>query len=993
MSAFKAFVEAVRTSTNLVEVVGRDVELRRVGNVLKGLSPFHSEKHASFVVWPKTQTWRDYSSGGGIGGDVFTYVQERDKVGFKDAVLLLAERGGIKPPHQDDETWKRALAIAGQRREVERLLTLAATYYHGCIPDGIRTKYFRQHYGFSEETINQLQLGWSDGGLFEHLTKAGVSRRAALATGLFVPLATGSVVDFFRNRLIFPYWRGGRVVYFTARATELTGDEPWEQSKYKKLRTHSEQHRYISPTVRNDYFYNEDAAREADELVITEGVPDCVSAVQCGVACISPGTTSLRKQDMPRLLELTRHAKRVIICNDSEDSGAGETAAAALAAQLWSERREVCIAAIPRPAGTTKIDVNELVAAQGPEALRAVLAQARPYPEFLLDRIPADAARTDLDRLLEPVLRSLVRCSSIRADVVLEAITARFGVRRRALTAAVKRLTTSDREERAARPSSSPQAARSGSPPPPGSPAAAPASGSSPTSLPQIVVNHRQLRDIVADAWRATHAANTGPQLFARAGRISQVMGQETGGYLATLNEAELYGFASTIADWVRATRDSVIDALPLKEAVRDMLARPDPALPPLEAVVAAPFFDSDGSLVSTPGYHRAARVWFLADGLQVPPVAERPTSDDVAAARALLVDDLLVDFPFTADSDRAHAVGALLLPFVRRLIPDCTPIHLLEAPSPGSGKGLLADLISILILGNTSIPTTVTQDEDETRKKITSILLKAQPIVLLDNIKDVLDSAQLAAALTAETWSDRILGASRQVDLPNRATWLATGNNLQLSMEIARRCVRVRIDAKTDQPWKRTGFKHDPMKSWARAHRGELVHALLVLVQSWLVAGRPSGGHTLGSFEHWARTIGGILDHAGVPGFLEDTNELYEAADAESEEWRELTRAWWERYGDHWVSAGELLSLARDGEFVSSALGKGDLPAQRIRLGKALSRVRDRQFANYRVMVGRNTNIKAAHYRLIDTSASANAGSAPGEQLTLVVPTDETAR
>src|SRR5262249_20492371 len=154
---------------------------------------------------------------------------------------------------------------------------------------------------------------------------------------------------------------------------------------------------------------NEDAARGADELVLTEGVPDCISAWQCGVACVSPGTTSLRSQDLPRLLALTRQTKRIIICNDSEASGAGDASAIALAARLWAEGREVCIASIPRPEGVDKIDLNELVVARGAEGLRAVLAEALPYPEFLLARIPSDAAKSELGRLLEPVFDAITR--------------------------------------------------------------------------------------------------------------------------------------------------------------------------------------------------------------------------------------------------------------------------------------------------------------------------------------------------------------------------------------------------------------------------------------------------------------------------------------------------------------------------------------------------------------------------------------------------------
>jgi DNA primase catalytic core len=990
-ATFKAFVEEVRDRSDLVEVIGRDVELRRAGSTLKGLSPFHTEKHASFVVWPATQTWHDYSNGGGKGGDVFTYVQEREKVGFKEAVLLLAERAGVRRPNQGGVLWKRELAAATERREVERLLGIAARYYHRRLPDKIRDRLWKQRYGFTDETIDRLQLGWADGHLFDHLiAEAGGDHSRALKTGLFVVLAGGRVVDLFRNRLVFPYWRGGRVVYFTARRTEYTSDEAWEEPKYKKLLTHSDEHSYVSPTVRNDFFYNEDAARGADELVITEGTPDCISAMQSGVACISTSTTSFRGQDLPRLLELSRHAKRLIICNDAEKSAAGEVAAAALAAALWNQSREVCIATIPRPDGIEKIDINELVIAHGPDALRAVLSEAKSYPDYLLERIPAESPKPDLDRLLEPVLTSLVACSPIRADVVLDAITAKLGVRRKALMSRMKALaaeakTALDAKAAQADAAVGVQAERGRQDALRAHPssAAAPSDADPQESRSKIRVNNRQLRDLITDTWSAIRTANDPPQLFVRSGALVRLAHGDDGPFIDLMNESGTYGYLARIADWVKVTQEAVLDVSPARDVARDMLVNPHTELPQLEAVVSAPVFDANGAIVATPGYHPHARLWYWHDGLQIPAIPERPTADQVAAARALLLDDLLFDFPFTADSDRAHALGALLLPFVRRMVAGCTPIHLIEAPTPGSGKGLLADIVSILIVGRPCDPTTLTRDEDETRKKITSILLKAQPVILLDNIKDGIDSAQLAAAITAERWSDRILGQSRMLDLPNRATWLTTINNAQLTLEIARRSVRVRIDAKVDQPWKRTGFRHDPIRDWVRANRAELVHAVVVLVRGWIAVGSPPSKRVLGSFESWARVVGGILEHAGVPGFLQDADQLYEAADADGQEWRELVAAWWDKLGPRWVAAGEILTLALEKELLGSIIRDKAAAAQRIRLGKALSARRDRQFGACRLIVGRNSNTKASQYRLVDASGGTDR-AAPGEQLEL---------
>ncbi|MCA9632043.1 MAG: hypothetical protein KC766_30525 [Myxococcales bacterium] len=115
---FREFIEEVRSATDIVQLISGDVELSPSGSTLKGLSPFHQERHPSFVVWPETQSWYDFSNGGGLGGDAFSYVQHRDRLGFKEAVITLAERAGIRRPDQDDESFKRELALLVERRDI-----------------------------------------------------------------------------------------------------------------------------------------------------------------------------------------------------------------------------------------------------------------------------------------------------------------------------------------------------------------------------------------------------------------------------------------------------------------------------------------------------------------------------------------------------------------------------------------------------------------------------------------------------------------------------------------------------------------------------------------------------------------------------------------------------------------------------------------------------------------------------------------------------------
>ena len=293
-------------------------------------------------------------------------------------------------------------------------------------------------------------LGWADGHLYEHLVGVvGATEEEALATGLFVRFRDGRVTDFFQQRLVFPYWRRGRVVYFIARQTELTPEAPWEQAKYKKLLTRSDKHPYVSTLVQNDTFYNEDAATRSRvrQLLVTEGVTDCISAMQVGVPCISPVTVRFRKKDLPKLIALTERVSEVVICNDSEDSGAGEAGATETAAALQAEGRIVRIARIPRPEGKDKVDLNELVAEGGAAALERVMRDAADWCEHLIEQIPADASKREVSTRLREVL-PLIRS----ADPVL-----RDGGASRAgwTSSATPSTSTSPASARAPRPTSS----------------------------------------------------------------------------------------------------------------------------------------------------------------------------------------------------------------------------------------------------------------------------------------------------------------------------------------------------------------------------------------------------------------------------------------------------------------------------------------------------------------------------------------------------------
>ena len=444
--AFRKLVDEVRERTDITALIKETVDLEPAGSVFKGRSPFNRDENPSLVVWPHSSTWRDFSGGESVGGDCFEFVQKRDGIGFMEALRLLAAKVGLEPPGIENPKVAEELRTISERRRVEDLLTSAAAYYHGVLPSKIRRTWFIEKYGFTDDTVDSLFLGWADGHLFEHITGLlGASEEEALATGLFVRIKDGRIEDFFRDRLVFPYWKHGRVVYFIARATEHTGDEPWEKAKYKKLLTHSDKHPYVSRFVINDTFYNEDVARRSKELLITEGVTDCISALQSEVPCISPVTVRFRKKDHGKLLSLTERCERIVICNDAEESGAGESGAIETAQALHAAGRDVRIAIIPRPEGKEKIDLNELVAEKGTDALQEVIKKARRLPEHLLEGIPADIPKSDLGERLGPVLETIRSSDPLVQEAYADLLRTRFKLK----SATVKALLRPPRPEAA----------------------------------------------------------------------------------------------------------------------------------------------------------------------------------------------------------------------------------------------------------------------------------------------------------------------------------------------------------------------------------------------------------------------------------------------------------------------------------------------------------------------------------------------------------------
>ncbi len=450
-----------------------------------------------------------------------------------------------------------------------------------------------------------------------------------------------------------------------------------------------------------------------------------------------------------------------------------------------------------------------------------------------------------------------------------------------------------------------------------------------------ISLLNRRLSEKSIDALRALAAANgSDPRLFQQSGALVRLRLDDEAPRVEILTADGLRGELDQAALW-QAPNGTIAD--PPMSVVRNILALPSYDLPRLRAVAEAPFFTRDGQLVVTPRYHKTAETYlWLPPGLVIPDVPATPSVEDLRRAKQLLLVEVLGDFPFTDQASRAHAVGQILLPFTREMIPGPTPWHALDSPMPGTGKGLLADLVSIIATGRQMTVMTEAKNNDELRKLITAVLLSGTPFALFDNIVHRIDSPVLAAALTAPFWMDRVLGVSKIVRIPIRITWILTGNNIQFTRDHARRAVGIRIDAKTPMPNLRSGFRHRDIRAWVRQHRADLVWAALIFVQNWVAKGKPRfTTRHLGSFEDWSELIGGVLATAGIPGFLTNLEAYSVQADTETTEWDRFVSAWWETHKTTGVETAMLLPLAE--AFMPEVLGDGVERSQRTRLGKAL--------------------------------------------------------
>jgi hypothetical protein len=354
----------------------------------------------------------------------------------------------------------------------------------------------------------------------------------------------------------------------------------------------------------------------------------------------------------------------------------------------------------------------------------------------------------------------------------------------------------------------------------------------------------------------------------------------------------------TAVAVWSKPDRKGVPEpALPPGWCVEALAARGEwPGIRHLEGTVPHPVLRPDGTVLATPGYDSLTSLLLEPVGVYKVPVAN---PGQAAAKKALrLLEECVEDFPFSRGDPpgvyKAAWVAALLTPLARYAFPGPAPLFLIDGNVPGCGKGLLAGIIGLILSDAEPYIATFTRDGDEMRKRITSLAMAGRRLVLLDNIEGVLGGPVLNAALTATSWSDRLLGHNREVNVPLHATWLGTGNNIQLGPDTSRRVCHIRLDSPLAAPEERTGFRHPQLRAWVRQNRGMLLAAGLTVLRGYCVAGRPDMRLSpWGSYEGWSALVRGAVVWAGLPDPGAARAALREVADMSAGDMAELLVCW----------------------------------------------------------------------------------------------------
>ena len=368
------FIDDLKQQADIVVVIQDYVSLKKTGANYKGLCPFHGEKTPSFQVNRDKGFFHCF--GCGVGGDVLKFLELHEKIGFADAVKLLAQRFGVALPEMEQSDEQHA--NAAERETLLKVHEAAAAWFRQQLASnaGARVRRQIENRGVSDATSAALGLGYaptSRDSLKSTLLQQGFSQAMLLRAGLVVQREDGTVVDRFRNRLIIPICRDtGSVIAFGGRAVD-----PDQQPKYLNS---PETPIYSKGRTLYGLNLSKNAIRQRKFAILVEGYFDFAQVYQAGFqGVVASCGTALTPQQVQ---QLRRFTSKVVLSFDPDAAGQG--AAAKSCEMLVAEGFAVNVAVLP--AGD---DPDTFIRKRGSQGYAERLEHSTPYLEYLLDRAAA----------------------------------------------------------------------------------------------------------------------------------------------------------------------------------------------------------------------------------------------------------------------------------------------------------------------------------------------------------------------------------------------------------------------------------------------------------------------------------------------------------------------------------------------------------------------------------------------------------------------------
>ena len=393
-------IDQVRDATDIVDLIGAFVKLKKRGKNFVGLCPFHTEKTPSFNVSPDRQMYHCF--GCGVGGNVFTFIMEFEKVSFIEAVRSLAEKAGIALPQgsaSDDEA-------ASEQENLYELCREAGLFYYKALTESTEGKFALEYFhkrGFSDETIRSFGLGYSPNSwdaFLKFAQQKGVPVPLIEKAGLVRKRDDGSYFDYFRGRAMFPIFSpAGRVLGFGAR--KLREDDP-----LGKYINSPETGIYNKSRVLYGLSQSKEFIREKDFVVLVEGYADLITVFQAGVGNVvaSSGTALTAEQ----ILLLSRYTRNITIMYDADSAG---SSAALRGVDLILER-DLDVRVAPLPQGD---DPDSYVRKHGGKAFETLLENAVSFVDFIAQTFERQGKLSTPEGKAQTV-RTIVRTISKMSD-------------------------------------------------------------------------------------------------------------------------------------------------------------------------------------------------------------------------------------------------------------------------------------------------------------------------------------------------------------------------------------------------------------------------------------------------------------------------------------------------------------------------------------------------------------------------------------------------